>query len=177
MCSPALLRIPSSSPHPLQQVSKDFRGACTTCDKISKTRTVLHKLRHAKDHDHRDQTHQDHRVLEDAHDAESTSRLVEVLQRRGTNVDFQLAAPRRAHVRALVAPFVSAEGLEHMHELLRRLALGVSNIHAVGCKEVVTGVDGEEIAGFGDRFENEGVVAAERGRELDTGCADEDSMG
>ena len=115
-----------------------------TCT-ISKTRTVFHKFRHAKDHNHRHQAHQNHRVLEDAHNAETASRLVEVLQRRRTHINLQLALSR-AQGRALVAPFVAAEGLPDVHDLLRRLAFGVSDIHAVGCEEVVPGVDGEEIA-------------------------------
>jgi hypothetical protein len=81
-------------------------------------------------------------------------------------------ALRGAQRGALVAPFVSAESLPDVHNLLRRFALGVADIHAVGCEEVVAGVDGEEIAGFGDRFEDEGVVAAERSGELDAGCTD-----
>ena len=63
-----------------------------------------------------------------------------------------------------------------MNDLLCGLALGVADIHAVGCEEVVAGMDGEEIARFGDRFEDEGVVAAERSGELYAGCTNEDGM-
>ena len=110
-------------------------------------RTVLHELGHAKDHDHRNQTHQDHGVLENTHDAESTSYLVELLLRSRADVNLQLAL-RRSQVGTLVAPFIPTESLPHMYDLLRGFAFGVTNVDAVGWEEVVAGVDCEQIAGL-----------------------------
>jgi hypothetical protein len=46
-------------------------------------------------------------------------------------------------MRALVAPFVSAESLPDVHDLLRGFAaLGVPDVDAVWLEEVVAGVNG-----------------------------------
>lgn len=107
---------------------------------LREVRTILHKLRHAEDHDHRNQAHQDHRVLENAHNTEAASRLVEVLLRRRADINSQLALSR-AEIRSLVAPFIAAESLPYMYDLSRSFALGVSDVDTVGREEVVAGVD------------------------------------
>lgn len=84
-------------------------------------------------------------------------------------------------MRTLVAPLVAAESLPHVYSLLlsslSALAHSVADVDAVGCKEVIAGVDLEQIAGFGERGENEGVVAAERGGEFGAWSAYEDGVG
>ena len=128
-------------------VSKALLATCAAAQATPQIRTVLHELGHAEDHDHGNQTHQDHRVFENAHDVKSTSYLVELLLRSGTDVNLQLAL-RRAQVGALVAPFVSAESLPHMYDLLRGLAFGVADIDTVRWEEMVAGVDCEQITGL-----------------------------
>ena len=73
MCSLASLPFPSWSPRPLSTVSKALPATYAAVQADPGIRTVLHEFGHAKDHDDRNQTHQDHGVLENAHDAESTS--------------------------------------------------------------------------------------------------------
>lgn len=76
-------------------------------------------------------------------------------------------------MRTLVAPFIAAEGLPDAHGL--RGSVG-GDVDAVGREEVVAGVDLEQVAGFREGVEDEGVVAAERGREFCAGGADEDCV-
>ena len=147
MCSAASLPFPSWSPRPLQTVSKVCFEICVATRAAPEIRTVLHELGHAKYHDHRNQTHQDHGVLENAHDAESTSYLIELLQRGRADVNLQLAL-RRAQVGTLVAPFIATESLPYMYDLLRGFAFGVTNVDTAGWEEVVAGVDCEQIAGL-----------------------------
>ena len=73
MCSLASLPFPSWSPRPLFTVSKALLATYAAAQAAPVILTVLHELWHAKDHNHRNQTHQDHGVLENAHDAEATS--------------------------------------------------------------------------------------------------------
>lgn len=147
MCSAASLPFPSWSPRPLSIVSKALAAACAATQAAPEIRTVLHELRHAKDHDHRNKTHQDHWVLENAHNAESTSGLVELLLRGGANVNLQLAL-RRAQVGTLVAPFIATECLPYMYDLFRGLVFGVADVDTVGWEKVIAGVDCEQIAGL-----------------------------
>lgn len=145
MCSAASLPFPSWSPRPLFVVSKALLATYKAAQAAPDTRTILHELGHSKDHDHGNQTHQDHRVLENAHDAESTSCLVELLLRSRTNVNLQLAL-RRAQIGTLVAPFIATESLPHVYNLLRGLAFSVPDVDTVGREEVVAGVNREQIA-------------------------------
>lgn len=92
--------------------------------------TVLHKLGHSNNHNHREQAHQNHRVLENAHHTEPASDLVEILLRRRPHFNLQFAL-RRAQMRTFVAPFIAPESLPDVDDLLRSIALGASDVHAV----------------------------------------------
>ena len=128
--------------------------------------TVLHQIRHSKDHDHRHQRHKYHRTLQETHDIEATAILVELLDsaRSYLNRDLAFSSAER---RAFVAPFIASEGLPYL-DLLHMICVDCSfvasdsscNVDTERWEEVVSAVEGEEVAGFREVGEDEGVVSS-----------------
>lgn len=127
---------------------------------MARERTIIHKIRHAEDHNNREQAHQDHWTLEEAEDVEPLSLLIVILLAIRRQIDDQLSLLLSV-AWAQVTPLISQEALPDLNQVLCLAlicaCLGQGHIDPEWCEEVVAGVDVQEIGSRTEVFEDKGI--------------------
>lgn len=70
--------------------------------------TIIHQVGHSKDQNHRRQTHQNHRTLQETQNTKSTSFLIILLLRSRSHFNPQLIPPCTKRL-TLIVPFISSK--------------------------------------------------------------------